>query len=63
MKFKKWLRRLALIFFIILACMIPVPIVLNKRKEGQFNDDHQIELSLSNEDTSEDEKSDIDYRM
>ena len=43
--------------------MIPVPIVLNKRKEGQFNDDHQIELSLSNEDTSEDEKSDIDYRM
>ncbi|MAQ75291.1 MAG: hypothetical protein CL613_03030 [Aquimarina sp.] len=63
MKYKKWLRRLALIFFIILACLIPVPLVLNKRKEGQFNDDHQIELSLDKEDKTENEKSDIDYRL
>ena len=63
MKYKKWLRRSALMLFIILACLIPVPLVLHKRKEAQFNDDHQIELSLTKDDKDENEKSDIDYQM
>ena len=63
MKYKKWLRRLALTLFIILACLIPVPLVLNKRKEGQFNNDHRIELSLDIDDKTENEKSGIDYRL
>ncbi len=52
-RFKKILRRSALILLIIMASLIPVPIFIQK-KEGKFNDDNTIELVEQKEnDTNE----------
>ncbi len=52
-RFKKILKRSALILLIIMASLIPVPIFIQK-KEGKFNDDNTIELVEQKEnDTNE----------
>ncbi len=51
-RFKKILRRIALILFIVMASLIPVPIFIQK-KDGKFNDDHAIELVEAKEETAE----------
>jgi len=42
-RFKKIVRRIVLLLFIMMVAMIPVPIFFQK-KEGKFNDDNSIEL-------------------
>ncbi|MDY8134279.1 hypothetical protein [Aquimarina sp. 2201CG5-10] len=60
-RFKRALRRSLLIFLIIMAALIPVPVFLQK-KEGKFNDDNIIELVEKKEDDNEDEtKFDKDF--
>ncbi len=51
-RFKKLLRRTALIAFIIMASLVPVPLFIQK-KEGKFNDDNTIELVEKKEGFSE----------
>ena len=51
-KFKKTLRRLALILLIIMASLLPVPVFILK-KDGKFDDDHIIELVDAKEDDTE----------
>ncbi len=51
-KFKKTLRRIALIIFIIMASLLPVPVFLQK-KDGKFDDDHIIEHVDVKEDDTE----------
>lgn len=51
-KFKKLVRRIVLLMFIIMVAMIPVPIFFQK-KEGKFNDDNTIELVETKEEDTE----------
>lgn len=51
-RFKKIVRRSALILLIIMASLIPAPIFIQK-KEGKFNDDNTIELVEHKEDDTE----------
>ncbi|WP_299440042.1 hypothetical protein [uncultured Aquimarina sp.] len=51
-KFKKVVRRIVLLMFIIMVAMIPVPIFFQK-KEGKFNDDNSIELVETKEEDTE----------
>ncbi|WP_378177569.1 hypothetical protein [Aquimarina sp. SS2-1] len=51
-RFKKIIRRIVLITFMIIVAMIPVPIFFQK-KEGKFNDDHIIELVETKEEEFE----------
>ncbi|GAA4271129.1 hypothetical protein U6A24_04465 [Aquimarina gracilis] len=51
-RFKKLLRRIALILLIIMASLIPAPIFIQK-KEGKFNDDNIIELVEQTEEKTE----------
>ncbi|WP_298543466.1 hypothetical protein [uncultured Aquimarina sp.] len=51
-KFKKIVRRVVLLIFIIMVTMIPVPIFFQK-KEGKFNDDNAIELTETKEEDTE----------
>lgn len=53
-RFKKVMRRIVLILFIIMVAMIPVPIFYQK-KEGKFNDDNAIELIETKEEDNESE--------
>ena len=53
-RFKKVIRRIVLILFIIMVAMIPVPIFYQK-KEGKFNDDNAIELIETKEEDNESE--------
>ncbi|WP_299187744.1 hypothetical protein [uncultured Aquimarina sp.] len=51
-RFKKILRRIVLLLFIIMVAMIPVPIFFQK-KEGKFNDENTIELVETKEEETE----------
>ncbi len=53
-RFKKAIRRIVLVLFIIMVAMIPVPIFYQK-KEGKFNDDNTIELIETKEEDNESE--------
>lgn len=53
-RFKKAIRRIVLVLFIIMVAMIPVPIFYQK-KEGKFNDDNAIELIETKEEDNESE--------
>lgn len=54
-RFKKVLRRTALIILIVIAALIPVPLLFQK-KQGTFNDDHVIELV----ETKEEEETNVE---
>ncbi|MFD2565171.1 hypothetical protein [Aquimarina rubra] len=51
-RFKKIIRRIVLLMFIVMVAMIPVPIFFQK-KEGKFNDDNTIELVETKEENTE----------
>ncbi len=51
-RFKKTIRRIVLLTFIIMVALIPVPIFFQK-KEGKFNDDNTIELVETKEENTE----------
>ncbi|MBW1298627.1 hypothetical protein [Aquimarina litoralis] len=53
-RFKKVIRRIILLLFIVTVAMIPVPIFFQK-KEGKFNDDNTIELVETKEEDTESE--------
>ncbi|GAA4277620.1 hypothetical protein GCM10022259_23440 [Aquimarina mytili] len=61
-RFKKILRRLALILFIMIACLVPVPFLFQK-KSGKFDQDNKIELVDSQEEKTQIKTKKIDNEL
>ncbi len=56
------MRRFALILFIMIACLVPVPFLFQK-KSGKFNQDNNIELVESQEDKTQTKTKKLDNEL
>lgn len=56
------MRRVVFIVSLILVSLIPVPI-FSEKKEGKFNNEYTVELTIINEKDSEEEVKDIDREL
>lgn len=59
---KRIMRRIAFILLLIFVSLIPVPIFVEK-KEGKFNNENTVELTIANEKDSEEETKNINQEL
>ena len=61
-RLKKIVRRIVFILSLILVSLIPVPIFVEK-KEGKFNNENTVELTITQEKDSEEEGENISQEL